>query len=1117
MRRDNAGQIILSASDLVRFQGCRHATVLDLKHLNGEGSTPAEDSDESQLVQAKGDEHEKSYLAALKGRGLKVAVVEKDAMTPAEAATRTTSLMADGPDIIFQAALNRGRWAGYADFLERVPVPSALGEYSYEPVDTKLKRSVHPSHAIQLALYSDMLAQAQGLAPDQVHVVLGDGERATLPLRTFASFTKRLMDRLEGFIETPAETQPEPVAGCGHCRWRAHCDDEWDRAEATWLVAGITRSQHRKLEAAGLVTLPQLASAKKRPARLAAETWDKLQTQAGLQLARRRGGPPAFKLKPMEPDRGLARLPEPNSGDLFFDMEGDPLIPDGLEYLFGIFVGRGRGGRYEHVWAHDSRAEEDAVRVVLHRFSDHLKAYPGAHIYHYGEYEVTALKRLASRYGVGEEMLDQLLRRQAFVNLHRVVTQGLFASEPGYSIKDLEVFYFPARSEAVATGADSIVAYERFRDTGDKAILEEIRTYNEVDCRSTKGLRDWLIAKVRPKEVPWCTPSVGSITNDEAAITDPHEAARSAWRVKADAAAPRLGQPQAELLFELCFFHRREEKPAWWAMFDRAERDPEELIDDLESLAGLKAVGPAERDKRSQVRRYRYPDQETKLRAGTQAKLRATKATVTIVEMRPDRNEVTVKFGPSAGDPPASIDLIPAGPIESQVLAAAVRDVAGSLFAGKAAYPAIEALLRREKPRLRKLNLTKIDLAKSPDPVGDISRVIGALDRSCLPIQGPPGTGKTYVASAAILDLVKTGKRVAVAASAHKAIDNLLSAVMDRAKERKARVRVIKKGGNDGDVAEESLYEVTNKNDDERLFEYAVVGGTAWLFAREEFRQQFDYLVVDEAGQMSLANAIAAGTCARNIVLVGDPMQLPQPLQGAHPAGTGLSSLEHLLLGHPTVPPDRGLFLPRTRRMHSAVCKYISYLAYEGRLSNIPATDRQLVQGIEELGLPPAGLAFFEILHDANSQSSEEEAEALKRVYQGLLGKPFRGQDGKTRSLIKADILVVAPYNAQVNLLKRTLPEGARVGTVDRFQGQEAPVCLVSMATSSADEMPRNVEFLFSTNRLNVAVSRAQAVAAIFASPRLLDVPCRTIEQVQLVNGLCLLRDMARAQAQAGR
>ena len=262
---------------------------------------------------------------------------------------------------------------------------------------------------------------------------------------------------------------------------------------------------------------------------------------------------------------------------------------------------------------------------------------------------------------------------------------------------------------------------------------------------------------------------------------------------------------------------------------------------------------------------------------------------------------------------------------------------------------------------------------------------------------------------------------------------------------------------------------------------------------------------------MSLANIVATGTAARNIVLVGDPMQLAQPIQGVHPGHSGSSALAYLLDGVSTIPADRGIFLPVTRRLHPLICDYISRVVYDCRLvSDKPAAHQQLLLTPPHPPLATAGLHFAAVAHVGNSQSSAEEGNAILDVYRSLIGQIYQDQDrdGERRCIGAADILVVTPYNAQVNL--RMLPAGARIGTVDKFQGQEAPVCLISMATSSADELPRNIEFLFSVNRLNVAISRAQALAVVFASPRLLDVPCRTIEQMRLVNALCAVADYAR-------
>jgi AAA domain len=383
------------------------------------------------------------------------------------------------------------------------------------------------------------------------------------------------------------------------------------------------------------------------------------------------------------------------------------------------------------------------------------------------------------------------------------------------------------------------------------------------------------------------------------------------------------------------------------------------------------------------------------------------------------------------------------------------------------------------------------------------------LDHGTLPIQGPPGTGKTYISSHAILALIRMGKRVAVTSNSHKAIDNLLSAVAKQAREAGVELKAIKKITN-GEGPDDPAIDVTSANDDARLEDYPLVGGTAWLFARSEHDQKFDYLFVDEAGQVSLANIVATGTAAQNIVLVGDPMQLAQPIQGVHPGHSGSSVLAYLLDGVSAMPADRGIFLPVTQRLHPLICDYISRVVYDCRLgSDEPAARQQLLLPRPRPPLARAGLRFAGVAHTGNSQSSVEEGKVILDAYRSLIGQIYQDRDGERRCIGAADILVVTPYNAQVNLLKGLLPPTARVGTVDKFQGQEAPVCLVSMATSSGDELPRNIEFLFSVNRLNVAVSRAQALSIVFASPRLLDVPCRTIEQMRLVNALCAVSDYA--------
>jgi predicted RecB family nuclease len=1113
MQRRNNDAIILSATDLMRFAGCAHAVALDLRQLKGERLKTVEDSAGARLIQAKGHAHEAAFLQSLRDAGNSVAGIDKDRLTFEEALAHTRRALAEGHGYIYQAALAGGRWSGYADFLERVGRPSRLGAFSYEIIDTKLKRSPDPRYVLQLALYSDLLAEAQGAAPEHIHIVLGDRRRVTLRLADYRSYARRLRRRLEDFIDTLPPTRPEPVPACELCRWREHCGDVWDRTDDLCLVPGIRKSQRQKLEAAGVATIAGLAANASKVPKLADETLARLRVQARLRAARRAGGPPTFELRPFEPDKGLARMPRPAAGDLFFDMEGDPLIEGGLEYLFGVYGEADGVGTFRAFWAHDRNQEREAAERVLAFFREHLAAHPDAHIYHYNHYEPTALKRLASGHGVGEALLDQFLRERRFVDLYRIVQQGLITSEPGVSLKDLEALYGYARPKEVATAGDSIVAYEQWLETRDAAILEAIHAYNEADCRSTRALRDWLVSSVRPADLPWWRPEATVADDgaqDERTLRAEQERAQLRGRLGA-VAGPLAGEP-AELLFELAWYHQREDKPQWWAMFDRAERDTEELIDDADSLGGLEAIGEAVPDKRSLLRTYRYPEQETKLREEANVRMKEGLKHVSIVRLDPEAREVDVKFGDAAGAPPERLDLVPGGPIGTEVLREAVRRVAADAFRGGGRYRALEALLAKELPRLAGKAPGAPLIDETADVVAETVNAVRRLDVSCLPIQGPPGTGKTYVASQAILALLREGKRVAVTSNSHKAIGNLLAAIAARAREKKVTLQAIQKVSDGEAAVTDPALEVTTDNNDARLATYPLVAGTAWLFARPEHDQQFDHLFIDEAGQVALANVVAAGAAARNLVLVGDPMQLSQPVQGRHPGQSAASGLTYVLDGGATVPAERGIFLPTSRRLHPLICAYISDLVYEGRLKSDAGAARQsLLLGRAYPPLAPAGLRFVPVAHSGNSQSSEEEGNALAHVYRSLIGRGFRDRDGEEKRIAEGDILVVTPYNAQVNLIKRALPASARVGTVDKFQGQEAPVCLISMATSSGEELPRDIAFLFSVNRLNVAISRAQALAVVFASPRLLDVPCRTIDEMRLVNALCAVADHAGA------
>ena len=382
----------LSASDLMRFMDCPHASGLDLAHLDGRAPEPAKDTEDAALLHRQGGMHEAAYLARLDAEGREVVRIETEGVPFEEAANATRDVLRRGPDIVFQGALEGGMWGGYADFLERVPLPSQLGQFSYEVVDTKLKRKPAPAHVLQLVLYSDLLEGVQGHAPENAHVELGTGARFSFRLQEYAAYARAARERLEGFVETKPATRPVPWSACDLCRWRDHCAEVWREEDSLYLTAGITRGQAAKLEAAGITSMEALSRHQGSVPKLAGATLEKLRAQAELQHLRKTAEP-AYVLRPHVPGKGFDLMPRPDAGDLFYDIEGDPFYSesgsDGLEYLHGVWDGKAFTG----FWSHDLAGEKTALITLFELFEKRIGDCPGMHIYHYAPYEITALRQ----------------------------------------------------------------------------------------------------------------------------------------------------------------------------------------------------------------------------------------------------------------------------------------------------------------------------------------------------------------------------------------------------------------------------------------------------------------------------------------------------------------------------------------------------------------------------------------------------------------------------------------------------------------------------------------------------------------------------------------------------
>ena len=1129
---------MFSATDVANFLACQHTATLDRAESRKEIKKPFFDDPAVELLQKLGLEHEKQYLRHLiDAEALAVTQIDVGASWHG-AASETIRAMRSGAPAIYQATFLDGSWRGRADFLIRVDRTSALGGWSYEVVDTKLARSTKSGAVIQLCFYSDLLSRIQELEPQRMYVVLGGGVRAEeFVVQRYIAYYRRIKREYEIAWKAEQDTYPEPTEHCEVCSWYPLCDKRRRDDDHLSSVAGISRNQRKALGERRVSTVAGLAAlalpVRPKIDRIGEAALFRIREQARLQMMGREQGKTCYEmLEPMDTDKGLATLPSPSPGDVFLDLESNPYVLDqGLEYLIGFLAfDASTEARYESLWAfnraEEKRAFEDFIKVVMDRW----QRDPAIHIYHYAPYEPTAIKRLAGRHGTCVDEVDELLRAGIFVDLYRVVRQSLRASVESYSIKRLEPLYGFSRAVPLREANVALNTFEAALALGGQheieSLLTTIKGYNQDDCVSTLRLRDWLEDLRTEHEartgqaIPRPEMRSGKPGLDLAAQLD--EVSDVKDRLVSDLPDDEAEWSEEErarwLLAQMLEWHRREEKSAWWEYFRLCQLSDDELQEDKTALGGLEYVGEAGRIKRSVIHRYQFPPQDHAIDRALEVRdPRTQKSAGDLIAIDDHNRTIDLKRGAMSSVPHPTA-LIPFDIVDSEVLRSSLLRVASAVaasgMAGQGMFRSARDLLLRRGPR---------SLEGMAGPLigtdGCLTESARQLVRSLsslpcvLPIQGPPGSGKTYSGARMIVELARDGRRVGITAVSHKVITNLLHEVCRHALEAGIPLRAIQKC-NDGDQCREAA--VTQAEDNQAVSSALrggaaqVAAGTSWLWARPEMANSVDVLFLDEAGQMSLANTLAISQSATSVVLLGDPQQLDQPQRGIHPPGAEASALGHLLNGRATISPDQGLFLTETRRLHPDICRFTSEVFYDGRLLPCPENGHQRLNASS--ALDGTGLRFASVEHTGNQNESPEEVESVGAMVDHLLqtGTTWSDKAGKVHVLRSKDVLVVAPYNAQVSALAGRVPAGTRVGTVDKFQGQEAPVVFYSMATSTPEDAPRGMEFLYSLNRLNVAVSRARCVAVIVASPALFQVQCKTPRQIELANAFCRYIEMAR-------
>lgn len=1124
----------LSASDLIGHLNCEHLTSLNVQVANRTLNKPDSYDPLLQLLHERGQRHEDDYIEHLRNKGCEITVIDGVDISDATVEATKAAMFA-GDEYIVQAALKHERWVGRADILRRVDTPSSLGSYSYEIIDTKLARETKAGTVLQLCLYADLLAKVQGCAPEYMYVVSPWNNFVPQEFRfaDYSAYYRGVKSAAEVAVDLVGAdtTYPEPKTHCDVCRWQRNCETRRRNDDHLCLVAGISKNQIKELGSHNINTTKEFASWQLpegfRPEKGSVSSFKKVLAQASIQVEAREAGHLKFEFLEFAPETGLSALPEPNPGDVVFDIESDQFVGEhGIEYLFGYSTINDRGeNEYVADWALDRVSE----KAIFERFIDFVcrrrQDYPGMHIYHFGGYEAGALKRLMGRYATRENEVDNLLRGLVLVDLLSVTKNAIRASVESYSLKQLEAFCGYERkvllhdANVALTQVTAGLELNNIRSIGDEA-KSTVEGYNADDCYATLKLRDWL-EDLRNQKLSEGAP----ITRPALGYDEPSEELTAQQKriqelieilvqdVPVDAAEQNSEQAALWLLAHILNWHRRENKAVWWEKFRLQDLNGAELYDEKAGLSGLSFLETIAASKTGiPTDRYSFDVQDTDIRGGEGVHNVGGAKLGTISNISFEEQIIDIKKSK------ASAEIHPKGIfvhkfIDPKEQAASLlrlgEYVAENGIFGEGPYKSSRDLLLRSKVPMDSISVEDDNttaLSKSID-------LASSLTSGVLPIQGPPGTGKSFTGARIICELVRQGKKVGITANSHKVIRNLLDKTCEAAAELGVDLTCIQKPemGNDEPNSSSLVFAKTNDNVLVLLNDGTaqVAGATHFFWCREDAFEAVDVLVVDEAGQMSLANVLAVAHAAQTVILLGDPQQLEQPTQGTHPDGTGVSALDHLLDGRQTIASDEGLFLGVTYRMHPKICSFISEMFYEDKLTAVASCKKQSVntRGI----IDGSGLFYLPVPHTGNTSSSIEEAIAVHELVTDILetAETWTDRDGTYHEVTLDDIVIIAPYNAQVCEIKKLLPT-ARVGTVDKFQGQEAPIAIFSMATSSHSDAPRGMEFLYSLNRFNVAISRAKCSAVLVASDSLFDVNCMTPLQMRLANSFCRYLEVSK-------
>ena len=1122
-------KFFVSPSDLNNFVACKYTVLNEIKYHNKE-IRKSPDRANDKLWKEMGVEHEKRHYKILKEKYKKSITIKSD-LNEKDRFDETVRAIQKGYDLIYHAYLIDDNLRGEADFLIKCDTKSDLGDYSYEVYDTKITRNLKPRHITQITAYSDMLGKIQKVLPEKMYLIDGSDEYHSFKTIEYIDLFNHSKKEFIKFLSNISKEKiyPEKCSYCNLCDWKDECDKTWENDNYINLVAGSNKSQVEKLKKNKIRTVEQLSKTKltAMDLKINAESFKKIQLQAQLQEEKRNTGEDKIVILDSDFGKGFYKLPKPDDGDVFFDIEGYPRMDRPFEYLHGLYYKDKGKLKFKDLWAknYNKESEKNIFIELINFLEKRFIEYPNAHIYHYASYEKRAIRELATSYSSefpkGDIVNDNLLRKEKYVDLFSIVSQSIRTSERDLSLKSIEKFYNFKRKADIVKADDSVIKYDNWIATKNEKYKQDIINYNEEDCISTYLLREFLV-KNKPENIDWFVKQE-EITKE---AEEPNKYRRKASNKlsreevevdlnnRLEKKKNKTNKKFVENLKNFIGFHWKSNKPEFWEVFDRAEKTHLELEDDTECIANSVLIDDKPKvTEDGFIYSYRFNDQNYKQKEGKSAfdahQIKGLGTIHSIEENFPDKNIVKILVSKRRKniEMPSLLTLGNTMPPQvhqhDQALNKFLEDY---ILNNGENYKSIMDMLERKEPDIKNIKSGSILIEENKDLITQSIEIVKNLNNSYLTIQGPPGTGKTYTSAKIIIELMKAGKKVGVTSNSHEAIKTLLIAIEQQAVNQNYEFSGMRKSKS-SDKHEWKFIRNVTTGKPLNMDSYSLFAGTSWFFVDPRMNKTLDYLFIDEAGQVALGTTIANATSADNLVLIGDQMQLSQPMRAKHEGYARMSSLDFILEDDDTISTDKGVFLNVTRRLNKKICNYISTSFYDSRLTSDPITETRSVN----LKLDPIkdeGLFYVPIDHNGCSQRSDEEADLVEKVFNKIVNKEYKSEN-ITGKISAKDIMVVAPYNAQANnireRLKKKFKDDVRVGTIDLFQGQEAKVVLISMTTSDVESLPRHKDFFFSRNRLNVAISRAECVAIIIFNENLLLASASNIKEMKLINSFCKL------------